>query len=118
MARAQGDLARARILFARSLQVNKEVGGVDWLTDTLDCLAALAVAEGRGEVAVRLFGAAESFRAQSQIYLQAANKFEREPSLARARQLLSPADFEAAYAAGCALTPDEAIAVARSLTNT
>lgn len=115
LARAQGDLARARALFTRSLQINPEVGGMDWLTDTLDCLAALAVADGQGEVAARLFGAAESFRAQSQVHLQAANKLEREPSLARARQLLSPAQFEAAYAAGRALTADEALALARSL---
>ncbi|MGD9856618.1 MAG: LuxR C-terminal-related transcriptional regulator [Thermomicrobiales bacterium] len=110
---ACGDNAGAAAAFAeaylQALSVDAATGGVSRLAGT----ALLAVSCGGPDAAARLFGAAEGeARAKgSRFQLPARTAYER--AAAEACAMLGDDQFAAAYAAGQALTRDEAVAEAR-----
>ena len=89
-----------------------EVGERLGLPSALDAFAHLAVDAGRPDRAVRLAGAAARLRASSGTSEWPAVQQSRERWLAVAREALSPETFAAAWAAGQAMTPEEAIGYA------
>jgi predicted ATPase/class 3 adenylate cyclase/DNA-binding CsgD family transcriptional regulator len=83
------------------------------VSDTLECLAALVCDASRQREAVRLFGAAQSFRqAMGAVRFKVWDK-GYEASVAALRKAIGKEDFDAAWAEGAALSIDEAIAYAR-----
>jgi predicted ATPase/DNA-binding SARP family transcriptional activator/Tfp pilus assembly protein PilF len=97
---SQGDLQRARAMLLRSLSLNRELGGLGSLAEAFDGFAALAAADGQGHTAARLFGAAENLRTQSQTFLHAADRLERDRHAALALRQIGATEFESTWAAG------------------
>ena len=83
------------------------------ISDTLECLAALATDAGSHREAARLFGAAHAFRQR-----RGAVRFKildagSEASVAALRDALGEQDFDSAWAEGAAMSTEEAIAYAQ-----
>jgi non-specific serine/threonine protein kinase len=86
---------------------------------TLAALASVAAATAQAERAARLFGAGERLREATGIAVRTpADRAVHERAIAAARAALGEAAFAAAWAAGRALTPEQAIAEALALSVT
>jgi predicted ATPase/DNA-binding CsgD family transcriptional regulator len=112
VALTQGEYSRAAERFAESLGLHREMGN---LRDTAYCLEGLAGVGGawrQASRAARLFGAAEALREVGRIPLPPVNRADYERDVAATRAQLDTATFAAAWAAGQAMTLDEAIAEA------
>jgi predicted ATPase/transcriptional regulator with XRE-family HTH domain len=112
LAQQQGDQARAAVLLRESLAGCREI---DYQWVSIWCLAGLgrvAVAQGRAEHATRLLGATAAL---FEIYDPAMDPVDRadcERSIGAARAQLDAATFDTAWAAGRAMTVEQAIAYA------
>jgi predicted ATPase/class 3 adenylate cyclase len=84
------------------------------IADCLDGLAGVAGAQGQPERAVRLFGAAEALRESAGNMLWPAYRTAYDRDVALARAQFDDATFTAAWAAGRAMTLEQAIAYALS----
>jgi predicted ATPase/class 3 adenylate cyclase len=113
VAAAQGDYATARELFGDGLVMLRNHGDETGSARLLEGFASLAATQGQAERAARLLGAAEAGRR--------VIDFERRLPLARGwygreltsvRAALDEATLEAAWAAGRAMTLEQAIAYA------
>ena len=125
IATRQGDLQRAVTLLAESLRLRRaigEQGGTAWC---LEKFAGIALTQAQHESpsrraehfrrAARLYGAASALRASigSALDLVDVREYERHLAILREQlDLLVPPAFESAWAAGQALTLDEAVAYA------
>jgi predicted ATPase/class 3 adenylate cyclase len=112
VARVQGDHNVAAERFAESLVLCREVENA---RDTVYCLAGLAsiaAASGQPERAARLFGVAEALRESAGILLPPVQRADYEHDVTAARAQLNEATFAAAWAAGRALSVEQAIAEA------
>jgi DNA-binding CsgD family transcriptional regulator len=78
----------------------------------LEDIADIAGRVGRAEVAARLYGAADTQRERAGRPVEPLFRAEYARDVAIARRALGEAVFAAAYAAGRALTPEQAVAVA------
>jgi DNA-binding CsgD family transcriptional regulator len=108
---AQGDIARGAALYAESLVLLKELGGhQNIVARSLEGLAGVAGSLRLPEHAARLFGAADRLREISAIPRPPAGRADYERDLAAARARMDRASWAAAWAAGRALTPEQAIA--------
>lgn len=118
----QGDYARAAALCKESLILNIQVGNQQGISA---CLAALAAAAAlRGQIdsptqrsehlhrAARLFGATVAFLAMSGSRLRRIDRTEYEKNIETVRHLLGEQTFAAAMAAGQAMAPQQALALA------
>jgi hypothetical protein len=81
----------------------------------LEGLARVDGAQGRGIRAAQLWGAAGALREAIHACLPPNERPRYERALAAAQAQLDPATWEAAWAAGQALTPEQAIAFAIGL---
>ncbi|HEX9236712.1 MAG TPA: tetratricopeptide repeat protein, partial [Actinomycetota bacterium] len=106
-----GDPAEARESLRRALQLFRESGDVPGMTWVLDDLATVELAEHQWDRALRIGGAAEASRealgARAPIQL---TQYE-DPRL-KVRGHLADPDIDAAWAAGKAMTIEEAVAYA------
>jgi predicted ATPase len=109
---SQGDLGAARALFDASLAISREQGLKPRIAENLEGLAAVAVAQAEPERAARLFGAEEALREAMGAPLPPADRAEHERSVAAVRAALGEEAVAAAWAAGRAMSLDEAIALA------
>jgi non-specific serine/threonine protein kinase len=108
----RGEGGGAAAFFHEALPLHLEAGNRRGLAGCLTGLAALALARGRPEVAARLLGAADA--------IDGAGGAVRPPVLQRRHERLSgdiaaalaEEAFAAAWAAGQALSPEQAVAVA------
>ncbi|MGN6813565.1 MAG: LuxR C-terminal-related transcriptional regulator, partial [Thermomicrobiales bacterium] len=107
----QGDLRRATARFSACLTDARQHEMHSRMAECLRGLGAVAARAGAPDRAARLFGAAERLRETTgpPAYASQAT-YERSLAVARAR--LAQATWAAAWAAGRALTLDEAIALA------
>src|SRR5262245_2888687 len=112
VARQQGDYAAARALLVESLVCYDENGSKQGIAECIRGLAMVAAAWGQPEQAVRLLAAAESVRTTIGTYLDPAGYGGHDSILTAARSQLGDATFAAVWAAGRALTLDQAIAEA------
>jgi hypothetical protein len=112
VAREQGDLAGAAALHRESL-AQRHGPEPSWEQgDSLDGLAAMAVARGQPVRAARLLGAADAVRTALAMQLLPIERPGHDEPARAARATLGEAAFAAALAEGQALTTEEAVAYA------
>jgi DNA-binding NarL/FixJ family response regulator len=113
IAQRQGDQADATRLFAESLSLEKALDHKPGIARCLVGLGGLAIAQDqsleKAQQAVRLFGAAKALLANAGAQLEPVDEREYQAGLAAARARLSPTAFESAWAAGQALTLEQAM---------
>lgn len=112
IARQHGDMARAIALYAESLTLNRTVGHLLGVAESEERLARIAHDRGQPERAVWLLGAADTLRTTIGAPLPRADRATDDRILTVARAALGDEGFTAAWAAGAALTPEQAIAEA------
>jgi len=112
VAHAQGNNARARTLLEESLALHRELGGTRYVAECLEYLAQVLAAQAQLGRAAYFLGASEALRARIVTPLPPANKVTYDRSVAFVRGTLGDDAFAAAWAAGAALSLDQAIALA------
>jgi hypothetical protein len=117
VASAQGHDSRAQTYYAESLAQFREYIDKQRIPDCIDGLAGLARATGQPARAARLFGAAEALRESAGIPLPPVYRAAYEHALAAVRAQLDEAAFAASWAAGQALSLEQAITEALDATN-
>ncbi|MGH3087503.1 MAG: helix-turn-helix transcriptional regulator [Rubrobacteraceae bacterium] len=110
LALAQGDLEAARASYEEARLIFDDLDDGWWLAWSLEGLAGVAAARGRPSRAARLFGAAETLREEISGPRPAAHRADYERRLADARSRLDEETFEAAWAEGKTMTPEQALA--------
>jgi predicted ATPase len=110
LARAEGDHARAGALLRDALATIAANGERPSIPFTLDCLAHLAMDAGSAARAVRLSGAASRLREASGVPSFPVATQSRERWLKTARGELGEDTFAVEWAAGRAMSQDQAIA--------
>lgn len=109
--RALGQSGQAAACFVESLLIaDRVLGRKSLVADCLSALAGVAGAQGRHEQAARLFGAAMLLREATRTPSVLVDRAAHERDVTAVRAQLGPAAFEAAWAAGQALTLEQAIA--------
>ena len=108
---AQGHLRAATTQYTESLRTFQELGdpGIIWSLAGLGSVAAMG---DQAERAARLWGATEALRERSGKRVAPASRATYESALAAAQAQLGNEAFAAAWAAGRALSIDEAVAEA------
>jgi len=110
-----GDPALARILLEEALSLSEELGSSVGLVYALEGFAALAAAESTSEVALRLAGAAGALRATLDHPISTPEHTVLKRWLEPARRSLGEHATALAWAAGEALSAEQAVACARAL---
>lgn len=107
-----GDHERAREFYRDALHIQQYTHYVMHISDGLEALAGIAAAAGDAVRAARLFGTAHAHREAiaAPRWRHTGSIYDRD--LALARSLLDPAGWQAAWAAGCAMPLDQAVAYA------
>jgi predicted ATPase/DNA-binding SARP family transcriptional activator len=113
---SQGDDERAAAVFQEGLALNRELGSRYGVAMSLGGLGWVAVAQGQPERAARLFGQVEVLREASGVPIFELVRSLWESMVDTARGALSEEAFARAWAEGRAMTLEEAIADALSLT--
>jgi non-specific serine/threonine protein kinase len=111
----RGDPQRAAALHAESLTHLQSVGANDLLLDAVARIGTLAVATGRAEAGARLLGAAEALGQALGYAFDRPEQARYAQAAAAARAAVGGGGSAAAWAAGRALTLDEAAAEAAEL---
>jgi predicted ATPase/DNA-binding SARP family transcriptional activator len=107
--RDEGNYARARSLYEESLVLRREAGDRFALAQALEDLAVLAGREQQAERAIRILGAGEAFCETLGARPPVAVVSEYERTVAEGRDALGEAAFARAWAAGRAMSPEQAI---------
>jgi predicted ATPase/class 3 adenylate cyclase/DNA-binding NarL/FixJ family response regulator len=110
---AQGEPDQAERDAHDALAISTGMQAYLGVSDTLECLAALAGESGSHREAARLFGAAHSIRQRMGAVRFKVWDVGYEASVAALHEALGDNDFDAAWAEGAALSTDEAIAYAQ-----
>jgi tetratricopeptide (TPR) repeat protein len=108
----QGALARAREVFAESQLRFQALGSKTGVVYALEGMASLAVAEGRWSKAAQLFGWADATRVTLDDRRPLVEQADVDRDLATVQAHLDDASFAQAWAAGQALTMEQAVACA------
>ncbi len=116
-ARKRGDIAQAQALLGEALSLYWQAGDPRRCAMTLESLAETASTAGQVERAARLLGAAIAQRDEISAPLTARLQAELEQLVAPARATLGAAAWEAAFAAGRALTLEQAVVEALGATD-
>ena len=124
LARHQGDPVRADTLYRRAMPVvvgddrrldeGGEVPPTAGTATWLEGLGAIAVADGRPDRAARLLGAADALRQAIGTPLPAHEAADRNDTVAGCSAALGEEAFRAAFDAGAALSPADAVRLALS----
>jgi predicted ATPase/class 3 adenylate cyclase/Tfp pilus assembly protein PilF len=112
VARKQGDLAQAETLQREGLALARELGDLYQCAAGLEHLASTAGAAGQGARAARLWGAATPVREALSAPQPSDERADTEAAVAPARAALGEEQWATAFAAGRALSLEEAIAEA------
>jgi predicted ATPase/class 3 adenylate cyclase len=108
----EGAVERAVSLLSESLILARDQGMRLFVAERLEACGAAAIALSQASHAVRLFGAAETLREAIGAPLPPVERADYERDLAGAHSQLDEAAFATAWAAGQALTLEQAIAYA------
>jgi predicted ATPase/DNA-binding SARP family transcriptional activator/DNA-binding CsgD family transcriptional regulator len=116
VAQAEGDYERARRLLQEGIKPAAEVGDESNVAYCLQGLAALAASEGGVARAARLWGAAEALleSIEATAYAHAPDHSLYQGQVSAARAELDEAAWQAAWAEGQAMTPEQAMEYALS----
>jgi predicted ATPase/DNA-binding SARP family transcriptional activator len=109
LAQRHGDYERAVVLCTEGLALFRDIGDKRGTPACLEALAAVASAQGQPERAARLFGAAQTVREAGGFALPPADRAECERDLAAVGARLGEKAFAGAWAAGRAMTLEEAV---------
>jgi predicted ATPase len=109
---AEGNHERATALYRECLLLANELGEKSRIVNSLDGLARIAEAQGRMERALRLLGAAETLRDTTGASLGPAELDSAERGLQRVPTRAADEASKAAWAAGRAMTLEQAVAYA------
>ena len=112
LAESQTDLALAEGYFSESLKLRHEANEKRPIARNLDGLAQVDWAQGQPARAARLFGAAEALRESLGIPILPIYLPEHQREVAAVRTALGETAFEKEWAAGRALTLEQAVALA------
>jgi predicted ATPase/class 3 adenylate cyclase/DNA-binding CsgD family transcriptional regulator len=110
---AQGEPNQAEHDAHDALAGAAEVQAFLGISDTLECLAALAADAGSQREATRLLGAAQAIRRRMGSVRFKVWDAGYEASVATLRDAMDQSDFESAWAEGAAMSTEEAIAYAQ-----
>jgi predicted ATPase/class 3 adenylate cyclase len=113
LALADGRLGDARPLLDASYDIDQELGNVVFVTVDLVRFAAICVADGRHDVAIRLLAKAKTLRDEISWRPESWAQKEYEDTLQAARGQLPVEAFTRAWQDGVALSVDDAVALAR-----
>jgi non-specific serine/threonine protein kinase len=108
----QGEYEPAAALLEECLLLSQEIGAKNAATDSLEVLAWVAAGRGQPHWAAQLGGAAEAIRHILGIPVQPDWQASHEEAVQAMREALGEKVFAAAWAAGRALSFEEAIALA------
>jgi predicted ATPase len=106
--------SEAAVLFREQLHLSALPGNIETITHATLGLAAVVLAEGQAEAAVRLLGAAAAQRTAYQLRPYPMCDSVCEQTLATTRQHLAPSSWQRAWDAGQRLTAEELLAEVRS----
>jgi len=112
VSRAHGDVLKAEQQYGESLTLFQKVGATWGIAECLEAVAGLAVATGKRERAVRLFGCAAALRENIGLRLAPRIASKLEEALTGLRAALGTSRFEAEWQAGRTLSLNDAIALA------
>lgn len=112
LAVAVGDPGRAEDLHHQALAVRVEHGLRTFTVDSLDALAGLAAQSGGVDAATRLLAASDAAREAMGYPRPAIDQPDHDTTLARVHAALSDDAFAGAWAAGAALSLDDAVSYA------
>jgi predicted ATPase/class 3 adenylate cyclase len=115
VAQREGDVSSARTYAERTLRTVREHGFMVWAANCLEVLAWVADRMGVGERAARLLGASAR-EGERQGIVGYVEQLEHEAAQASTRAALGKEAWAAAFAAGKALTLEQAIAEALETT--
>lgn len=103
---------QAQVLFKQSLAMRRELGDRPGIVECLEGLAMGCGAQGQPEWAAQFFGAAEALREQigKPVLLTGRPEYGRLVDLARSQ--MDPAAWQAAWAAGRAMSLEQVVALA------
>jgi predicted ATPase/transcriptional regulator with XRE-family HTH domain len=114
LAREQQDYPMARARYQESLGLYRQLRNPTYTAWCFEGMAALDCAEHHYERALQLCAAAEALRQKEQTPLPPAEQEPFDQTIKAARAALSEVTFSETWAAGAALTQDEAITFALS----
>jgi DNA-binding CsgD family transcriptional regulator len=102
--------------FREALLLAQELDVRFYCIEVIERIAALLIAIGQAASAVRLFAAASSWRKEINAPALPADRDDAARAIAAARAILSTQSFNAAWAAGNALSSTDAVTEALALT--
>ena len=111
-ARDKGDYARAKKLLVEALVICRDFDVKLMIPYCLAAMGGIAVVQRRPDIAAKLLGAAAALWAVAGKRLGVTRQAEYDRDVAAAREQLDEAAFEAAWSAGQAMTPEQAIELA------
>ncbi len=106
---SQGEKTEARALYDESREIAIELNHIWLIAACLEGRAGIAAEEGQLTWAVQLWGVADALRETIRVPIPLIERAEYERSIATARTHLGEKDFSAAWEAGRAMTPEQAI---------
>jgi predicted ATPase/class 3 adenylate cyclase len=109
IAESQGLIDRAIALYRESLLICRDRGEAIAAAEVLQALAAIEAGRGQAERGTRLFAAAQRVLDEAGAAVSTVGRLAYARILATLRAALAPDAFEAAWAAGAALRPQQAI---------
>jgi predicted ATPase/DNA-binding CsgD family transcriptional regulator len=109
---AQGDTTHAKAILREALRAQLQLGNPRWIAESFEIWAGIAVLEQDSGRAAHLLGAATALREAAGMPLPPVYRAQYDQVVAKARTQLGDAAFWAAWAAGRALTLEQAIAYA------
>jgi predicted ATPase/transcriptional regulator with XRE-family HTH domain len=112
VARRRGALQEARAHYVQSLSLLREMGNRQVVAEVLGLIALVAAAEGRTTPAARLLAATEALREAIGKELTPIDRAEHDQAVASLQAALGAEAFAAAWAAGRAMSPEQATAEA------
>ena len=104
-----GDLEQAKSLACEALSRCRELGAMSGLLIALGSVAGLCVARGCPDIAVRLLGAGDALSGRLNYVSYAIDRMRIDRNLEATRAAMDEATFNAGWADGQALTPEQAV---------
>jgi hypothetical protein len=109
VARREGDLARVAVLCREGLLVRRDLGSRSEVDEQYEALGWVATTRGQPEQAARFLGAAEALRESMGTSISPVRRADYDSLVAQVHAALSKEAFTSAWAAGRAMTMEQAI---------
>ena len=109
VARREGDLARVAVLCREGLLIRRDLGSRSEVDEQYEALAWVATTRGQPEQAARFLGAAEALRESMGTSISPVRRADYDGLVAQVHAALSKEAFTSAWAAGRAMTMEQAI---------